>query len=151
MNKYEFNYRIATSLAGISSGYLYLRGIPGPDLPLYQPYSSRVNLTTGGQALRGFSNLRLLWQGLDQEHGYWIAQRVETVLTAKTPLYLTVDLGAGGIGSYPRNTWVDVSGTPLPVDLKPTGNTYNLKLDELVLEVRDLTIENNPATGVIVY
>jgi hypothetical protein len=148
-DRYDQNYRLATDIAAITRSYLSVRGIPAPDTIKYTPYATRVNLTDGGQALRGFSGLVWQWNELIYKHAFWIASRVRTAVLAGTPLYLTADLGAGGIGEYTRNAWADVSGTPWPIDLNPAPETSNLIINDFILQLKDIAIVNATATGVI--
>lgn len=140
---YDGNFRISTSLADITKGALLAYGIPVPDQPMYADYSTRADLNSGGQALRGFSVVTWMWDTLFVPQANTIVGLCETALDAGTPLYLTIDLGWGG--RYPRNHWVDVSGTPVVPEVTPTARRGAWLTQNFILRVVDLTVENDPA------
>lgn len=143
MSQYDFNYRIATALADITKGALFVRDIPVPDQPMYSDYSTRSDLSSGGQALRGFSVVTWMWDELFLSKANDIVGLAETALDAGTPLYLTIDLGWGG--RYNRNRWVDVSGTPVVPVVQPVARRGAWLTRNFILRVVDLTIEADPA------
>ena len=143
---YDGNYRIANVLADITKGALFVRGIPAPDQPMYSDYSTRSDLTSGGQALRGFSVVTWMWDELLLSQSNDIIELVETALDAGNPLYLTIDLGWGG--RYGRNYWVDVSGTPVVPEVNPVARRGAWLTRNFILKVVDLTVENDPATEI---
>jgi hypothetical protein len=143
---YDSNYRLATALADITKGALFVRGIPVPDRPLYADYSQRADLNDGGQALRGFSVVTWMWDELFIPQANTIVGLVETALDAGTPLYLTIDLGWGG--RYARGRWVDVSGTPVVPEVVPTPRRGAWLTQNFVLKVVDLTVESDPASEI---
>lgn len=142
---YDWNYRVATTLAGLAKGALRARGIPPPDLPVYKDFSERVDLNNGGQAIRGFTFMEWHWDELDLQQTADLTRLVETVLDAGTPLYLTIDLGWGG--RYARGRWVDVSGTPILPEVVPEARKGAWIAPNVVLRVVDLTVEADPANG----
>ena len=109
-------------------------------------YSARSDLTSGGQALRGFSVVTWMWDELTLPQSNDIVRLVETALDAGTALYLTIDLGWGG--RYSRGRWVDVSGTPLVPEVVPTARRGAWLARNVVLKVVDLTVETDPASGI---
>ena len=142
---YDYNYRVSTALADLTKGALLARGIPAPDQPMYSDYSARSDLTSGGQTLRGFSVVTWMWDELLLSQSNDIVALVETALDAGTDLYLTIDLGWGG--RYSRGRWVDVSGTPVVPEVVPVARKRAWITRNFVLKVVDLTIENDPASG----
>jgi hypothetical protein len=143
---YDANYRLATALADLAKGSLMVRGLPPPDLPNYKDFSARVNRNDGGQALRGFCYVSLLWDELTLSQAADLVRLVETALDAGTPLYLTIDLGWGG--RHSRGRWVDVSGTPIVPQVVPTAKKGAWVAQNVELRVVDLTVENDPASGI---
>lgn len=143
---YDWNYRVATTLAGLPKGSLKARGIPQPDLPVYKSYSARVDGSSGGQALRGFSYVEWHWDELTMEQARAISRLVEIALDAGTPLYLTIDLGMDGREA--RGRWVDVSGTPVLPEVAPVARRGAWIAENVVLRVVDLTEENDPASNI---
>jgi hypothetical protein len=142
---YDWNYRLATSLADLTRGALKARGLPPPDLPDYKDFSARVNRNDGGQALRGFNYVSWLWDELTLAQAADLVRLAETALDAGTPLYLTIDLGWGG--RYSRGRWVDVSGTPVVPQVTPVAKRGAWIAQNVELRVVDLTVENDPASG----
>ena len=142
---YDGNYRIATALADLTKGALLAYGIPAPDQPLYSDYSTRSDLTGGGQTLRGFSVVTWMWDELLVPQANDLVGLVETALDAGTALYLTIDLGWGG--RYARGRWVDVSGTPVVPEVAPVARRGAWLTRNFILKVVDLTVENDPADG----
>ncbi len=142
---YDWNYRVSASLADLDKGALMARGIPAPDQPLLQDYSARVDRNDGGQALRGFSFVSLLWDELTLQQAHDLCNLVETALDAGTPLYLTVDRAWGG--RYAPGRWVDVSGTPILPEVVPEARRGAWIVRNVVLRVVDLTVQNDPASG----
>jgi len=143
---YDGNYRISNALADITKGSLFARGIPYPDQPNYSDYSARTDLSSGGQTLRGFSYVVWMWDELFIPQANDLVELVETALDAGNPLYLTIDLGWGG--RYARGRWVDVSGTPVVPEVTPVPRRGAWLTRNFVLKVVDLTVENDPATGI---
>lgn len=119
-------------------------GLPPPQTPVYKTYTTLVPQSQGGQSRQGYINVTLLWDVLTREQGFLLKKIVETVLAAGTPLYLTVDYNDG---SYEAGHFVDVSGTPHPVILEPEQGTQGLIYPNVTLFVTDLTVVNNPASG----
>jgi hypothetical protein len=142
---YDWNYRVSTALADLPKGALKARGLPPPDLPDYKDFSTRVNLNDGGQALRGFNYVSLLWDELTLAQAADVVRLAETALDAGTALYLTIDLGWGG--RYSRGRWVDVSGTPIVPQVVPVARKGAWIAQNVELRVVDLTVENDPASG----
>lgn len=140
---YDANYRIANALADLSKGTLLVRGIPIPDQPDYNDYSTRSDLSDGGQALRGFSYVTWMWDDLLLSQSNAIVSMVETALDNGNPLYLTIDLGWGG--RYARGHWVDVSGMPVVPVVAPIARKKAWLTRNFILKVVDLTVENDPA------
>jgi len=143
---YDFNYRVSTALADITKGALHARGIPAPDQPMYADFSARRDLSTGGQALRGFPVVTWMWDELFLPQANDLVALVETALDAGTDLYLTIDLGWGG--RYARGYWVDVSGTPIVPAIDTVARRGAWLARNVVLKVVDVTIETDPASGI---
>ncbi len=142
---YDANYRVSNALADLTKGSLLARGIPAPDQPLYADYSQRADLNSGGQALRGFSVVTWMWDELLIPQANDLVALVETALDNDNPLYLTIDLGWGG--RYARGRWVDVSGTPVVPEVAPVARRGAWLTQNFILKVVDLTVENDPASG----
>lgn len=141
------NIRIATALADIDKGWLFTRGIPFPDLPIYQSFSARVNRADAGEAYRGVDEVTILWNRIEARHAQLITSWIETVLDANGSIYLTIDRGWDT--RFAPDSWVDVSGIPLLPSYQPVAGAEGRVYLNYLLTVRNLTIENNPATGLV--
>ena len=140
----ECNIRIATSEAGLDTGWLlYSWKLPEPTTPVYNDHSVTVDTADGGQALRGFRLVRLYWNRLSDQQCQRLATMIRTVLAADGFLYLTVDKGWNNI-TY-QNNWIDVRGKPHALTIGPAGGTGGTMRDSVELFVNAVTVINDPA------
>ena len=144
--RYDLNWRIATTESGLLRGNLWVRRIPPPSMGSYVDHSQRVTTGDYGQALRGIPTITLLWDEISVHAAADIRAMITTVLAAGNPLWLTVDLG-NGQSAYRWGTWADVYGTPIIPDAIPAAGARGLVIPNYRLIVNNPTIDNNPATG----
>lgn len=142
-NKWNLYWRISTTSTLTGQNFFAL-GLPVPQTPNFQQFSVLVPQSQGGQTRQGYNNLSLLWSELDRYQAFVLKGIVNTVLSAGTPLYLTVDFSDG---SALPGSFIDISGTPIPLTLIPGGDTQELVYPNVELKVNNCTIVNNPATG----
>lgn len=131
-------WRIATSLAGLTKGHLFARGLPPPDTTRYLDYSEKLLLGQGGKDKQGFINLTLQWDDLDFLQG----KVLRALVDAGTTLYLTVDR-SDGTGLL--NDFIDISGRPDLSDLVPTRKSRGIIYPGVELFVNNITVENDPS------
>lgn len=142
-------YRIATSQAGLETGYFVGRHLPTPDLVTFQPFSTRRPQSTGGQARQGYLSCSILWPRLDAGQAY-IIQGLITAAEAtggsgNGTLYLTLpraDASAGGVN------WVDVSGVAVMPQWETDQQTHGATYANVTLRLNNVVIESEPSTAV---
>jgi hypothetical protein len=137
------NIRLATSQANLAKGYIiYNWRIPEPSLPQYPLQSQTVDLSSGGQARRGFSQVSILWNRLLQTQARTLFKLVADVGNGQ--LFATIDKAwSGGSG---LDGWIDVSGYPSVQVLSPVPNSQAGVFDNVVLTLTNITIINDPAS-----
>lgn len=141
--KWALYWRISATSTLLHQNFFAL-GLPIPQTPIFKTYSALVPQSQGGQARQGYENVSILWSELTREQGFKLKALVETVLTASTPLYMTVDFNDG---TYLPGSFVDVSGTPYPVILEAAAWSQGLVYQNVTLFLNNVTVVNNPATG----
>lgn len=142
MNKWLVYWRIANSLAGLTRGNLYARGLPPPQTPVYKTYAALIPQSQGGQTRQGYINATLLWDRLDFLQAKTLNGIVEAGITAGS-LWLTVDKGNGtGLA----NAFIDISGIPHPLVLEPTSQSQGQIFENVQLFVTNITVLADPST-----
>lgn len=138
------NTRLAETEAGLAKGYIiHSWGIPKPTQPIYQDHSEKVALTDGGQALRGWPSVTLIWNRLTVSQARTLRKLVEDSIDNTGFLYLTIDKswnGSEGLGY-----WIDVRGRPTIPDPPPMAGTSALLRENVVVTVGNLETINDPA------
>lgn len=139
------NIRLAITEAGLLQGYIIQNWrIPEPVLPQYPLQSQVVDLSNGGQARRGFSSVTLFWDRLLFYQARTLFKLVADVGNGE--LYATIDKAwSGGSG---LDGWIDISAFPSTQILTPTPNSQSGAYDNVSLVLTNITIINDPATGV---
>lgn len=143
LNKWNLFWRISTT-STLTGQNFFLLGLPIPQTPNLQQFSALVPQSQGGQSRQGYVNLTLLWSELDRFQAVTLKSLVDTVLTAGTPLYLTVDFSDG---TYGPGRFADVSGTPIPLTLIPTGNSQQFMYSNVELKLNNVTVITVNPTG----
>lgn len=147
-NSLYTKYRIATTLAGLASGWFFVkRRLDEPQRVFFQPYSVQRPQRRGGEARHGFSQTSLLWKELiaSQANFLWslITAAEVTDGVGNGTIFLTVprtDASSSGV------SWVDISGIVAMPDFQIVDFTHGLKYANVLLKLNDVTIENEPST-----
>lgn len=131
--------RLHSSQANLPLGYLQALKIPPPDLMIYEDHAARTDKADGGQHLRGQSSFRLTWGELTQHQVKKLREIAEY-----DDVYATINkawnASSGGYG------WIDVYGKGIIPRATPKANTNGEIFENVTLEVRNLTINNDPAS-----
>lgn len=130
----------------MTTGYFLARGLPPPELPIFEPFSTRRPASQGGESRQGYKSISLLWNRLDALQAYVlytiIAAAEATGGQGNGTLWLTLPRTDG---SAPGSNWVDVSGiVSLPrfePDPQSDGRTY----PNVVLRLNAVVIQNEPS------
>lgn len=141
--KWVTYWRISTN-STLAHKNFFLLGLPIPQTPAFETYSTLVPQSQGGQTRQGYINVKILWSELTKYQAWKLNQLVETVLAAGTPLYMTVEYNDG---TYLEGWFVDVSGTPYPLVLTPVQNSQGIIYQNVEMTLNNVTVVNNPATG----
>jgi hypothetical protein len=147
IGSHKYNYRIGATESGLQLGHFFVWGIPYPDLAIFKNFSTSVNEAGGGESQHGFATVELTWNVLTMPQAKTIRDFIETVLAVGGggDLYLTVDLSTNG--NYAWGTWADIKGKPYRPLLVPTSGSQGLRIEDFTLKVNNVSIVNNPATG----
>lgn len=141
----DYNWRIATTEAGLINGAMIARGLDVPLQPEPLEFVVRRSRSAGGVAHHGYRRYRLLWRNLDEQQAQILRRLVGTVRTAKLPLYLTAWWYDE---ANPVARWVDLRGEPDLEDMAPgppvSGYGF-LVYSTVVLNFNNVTIVNDPA------
>lgn len=142
-------YRIATTQAGLETGYFLAYDIPMPELVSFQPFTNRRPQSTGGQARQGYLFCTLLWSRLDAGQAYIIEALIEAAETTggigNGTLYLTLpraDASAGGVN------WVDVSGIAVMPQWETEQQSHGQTYSNVQLRLNNVTVESEPSSAV---
>lgn len=140
-------YRIATSEAGLSTGYFVGRGLPMPDLVNFADFTNRRPQSTGGQARQGYTQMSLFWNRLDANQANTIKELIDTAETSggsgNGTLYLTIPrTDAPGTGI----TWIDISGIVLMPGWESTQQGSGQTYENVQLQLNNCTVQNEPAS-----
>lgn len=121
--------------------------IPRPELPVYNDHATKVQLSNGGEALRGFVSASLTWDRLDAHQAYMIRQIAEdAIASADSLIYATVNRAWNRSGD--RQDWIDVKGYPNQPSAAPVSNTLGNVTSSFTLVINNLLIVNDPSTAV---
>lgn len=142
-NRWNLFWRISTT-STLTRRNFFLLGLPPPQTPVFETYSQLFPQSQGGQSRQGYTNATLLFEALDRYQAFVLNQIVETVLTAGTELYMTIDYTDG---TYLPGTFADVRGTPAPLVLTPAANTQGIVYQNVELRLTNISIISVPATG----
>jgi len=139
MSSFVSKIRLHSSQANLALGYLQAWDIPSPDLMIYNDHAARTDKADGGQHLRGQKSFRLTWGELSQH-------QVKTLraIAEYATVYATINKAwiADG-GSY---GWIDVYGQGIIPRATPKANSNGEIFENVTLEVRNLTVNNDPAS-----
>lgn len=141
-------YRIASTLAGLETGYFLALGLPMPDLPLFADFSTRRPQSTGGQARHGYDRASLFWNYLDSQQAYIIRALIDILETANgvgnATVYLTLPRTDG---TKPGIGWIDVSGLAIMPEWTPVQRGHGVLYENVTLNLNDCTVEADPSTA----
>lgn len=135
-SKWLLYWRISTT-STLTRRNFFAVGLPIPQTPIYKNYSTLLPQGQGGQTRQGYKNVSILWAEMTRLQGFILKGLIETVLTAGTPLYMSVDFNDG---TYLENAFYDVSGTPAPVVLEPTANSRGVIYQNVTLTLNNVTV-----------
>lgn len=139
-------YRIATSEAGLATGYIFARGLPPPDLVTFDPFSVRRPASQGGESRQGYKSVSLLWNKLDSKQASVIYNLISTAEASSGEGNGTLWATLPKVdGASPGINWIDVSGIALlptfETEPQSNGQTY----PNVVLRLNNVTVENEPS------
>lgn len=141
-NKWNLYWRISTT-STLAHKNFFLLGLPPPQTPNFQQFTALLPQSQGGQSRQGYINATILWSELDRYQAFILKDIVDTVLTAGTELYMTVDYSDG---TYLPGRFADVRGTPTPLTLIPAGNSQEVVYQNVELKLNNITvITTNPS------
>ena len=140
------NLRIESTEALLAKGYLlYSHSLPEPSVMTYNDHSSREAKQDGGQALRGFLSVTLLWDNLTDWQVSRLWELVNDSITSTDELmYATVAKQWNGSGA--RHSWIDVKGRPHYPSVSPAGGTSARLYENVTLTINNIEIVNDPAS-----
>ncbi len=149
MTQRKHYYRIATSLAGLATGWFVAKGLPEPQTPFYQPFSIRVNQGLGGEGRHGYHNGFLAWDDLTREQAFIIQNLVATTET-------TLGVGNGILfvtmprtdASSSGGAWVDISGKVKMPEWRTEVWAQGMLYQPVTLSFNNITVENEPSTAI---
>lgn len=120
---------------------LFALGLPPPNLPDYRTYTETLPQGQGGQTRQGYINIKILWDTLDYLQLRTLDRIVEAALTAGT-VYATVpkDDGSGLLNSF-----IDISGVPLPLEFEQVSNARGMVYSNVVLTINNITVTSDPS------
>lgn len=141
-------WRIATTEAGLATGYFVARRLPMPDLANYTDHQDRPGRSDGGMARHGYKSVNLTWQNLSPKDAVKIRALVQEAIDSATGrLYLTIDRNDG---TNVAPDFIDVYGYPhMPTFSSSTvlASARNGRriFNSVSLLVNNLTIVNDPS------
>lgn len=138
-NIYLAKIRLHSSQANLARGFLVTWNLPIPDLAIYEDHTARSDKADGGQHLRGRGSFRLTWGVLTAKQN----QDLRTIAEYDT-VYATINKAWDGSGG--ASSWIDVSGKGIIPRSTPTANALGHLFENVTFEVRNLTINNDPAS-----
>lgn len=142
-------YRIATSQAGLETGYFLARSLPIPELPTFQSFSTRRPQAAGGQARHGYKSCVLLWPRLT---AYQANILYELIVEAET----TYGQGSGVLfltlprvdASAPGMNWIDISGIAILPEFETELQSHGLTYPNVRMTLNNVTVLAEPSTAV---
>lgn len=141
-------YRIASTLAGLETGWFLAWKLPLPDLAQFSDYSTRRPQSTGGQARHGYNRATLFWNYLTSEQAYIIRDMIDTLETANgigaATLYLTLPRTDG---TKPGGGYIDVSGLALMPEWSPVRDGHGILFENVELVLNNVTVETDPSSA----
>lgn len=135
-SRWSLFWRISTT-STLTRRNFFAVGLPIPQTPIFKTYSTLLPQGQGGQTRQGYENLSILWAEMTRLQGFTLKRLVETVLTAGTPLYMSIDFNDG---TYLENSFYDVSGTPAPVILEAAANSRGVIYQNVTLTLNNVTV-----------
>jgi len=146
MSRKLFNWRIATTEAGLQLGALAARGIAIPTQVEPMDHTVRADQSQGGTARHGWSTYKILWNKLTLEQLIEITRIVDTIKTGTGELFFT---GRWYTRSNPVMRFVDLKGRPDLGDVSPDPpmDASGMPVfSNIVLNLANVTILNDPAS-----
>lgn len=120
--------------------------MPYPELPLYNDHSTKVALSTGGEALRGFRSTSLTWDRLDAHQAYTIRKIAEDAIdSGDGMIYATINRAWNRSGDI--QDWIDIKGYPNIPSAPSVSNTRGFTTDSFTLVINNVVIVNDPSTA----
>jgi hypothetical protein len=141
-DRWNYLWRISTT-SSLTNRHFFAYGIPAPDNILYKTFSERVPQSQGGETQQGYFNLQMEWDVLLPTQAYILRSLIQTVLTAGTDIYLTVDR-ANGQGF--ENDFIDIHGKATMPDFDSIPRTKNNAYAGVVWRVNNIAVDNDPST-----
>ena len=139
-------YRVATSEAGLDTGYFLARGLPPPDLVTFDSFSTRRPASQGGESRQGYRSCSVLWNRLDSLQASIIYDIIEAAETTggegNGTLWLTLPRTDG---SAVGQNWVDVSGIALLPAFETEPQSNGRSYPNVVLRLNNVTVQNEPS------
>ena len=137
------SYRISNTEAGLAKGAFFVRSIPPPSMDTYQPFSSIVPRSGGGDAAHGYSKLTIVWRTMSLNQ----YNRLKVLVNTTRPglVYVTFAIRDG---SQPQGIFVDASGKAQFMQ-QSSASPMNLvgspAVENVTLVINNITILNNPS------
>lgn len=137
------NWRIASSLAGLATGFLDSYRIPPPSAPQYIPYSQQVDVGEGATFEHGYRNVQLVWGNLTRPQLNALQRLIDSAGVGR--LYMTIDKFHG---DNPSDEWVDISGYPRKSSPSPSNSvdrSTSPAFGSFTLILNNVNVINDPA------
>ena len=139
------NFRIGEDATKLLTGQFCFYRIATPDTSVFKGFSEQIP-QADGQVQHGSKNVEITWVNPNNNTVYQVKKFVDAALASTKLLYLTVPYNDG---TKVGERWIDIYGTPIPVNPEPLPITwFGSGFSTLTLRINDLTILNNPASGV---
>jgi len=139
-----YNWRMATSQAGLATGNFPLVGIP-PTVQFFpKDYAEKRPDSQGGVNKEGFMSYELLFTRLDQEQ-LSALKRIVDAVGNNDDLYIT---GLWYDSNNPAMRWVDLKGKPDLSDSTPNPPAFargKIVFSSTTLRLNAVALVNDPA------
>jgi len=139
-------YRIATSEAGLDTGYLLARGLPPPDLVTFEPFSTRRPASQGGESRQGYLSCSVLWNRLDSLQANALYEIIATAEASdgegNATIWMTLPRADA---SAPGVNWIDVSGIVSLPNFETEPGSDGATYPNVIVRLNDVTVENEPS------